>query len=342
MVVQSSNVGTPKLLSKNGSLQQERQISVDPISIKESVFKKSHNNPSFLLPHLKPGKFLSASLPGSATSSPRFSSPMKKWKNQSPTQQPSSIDPITGQQSLALSRLAQLQEIHLQRSKSCSEGRNTSSSIDLEMCTRKLKTQYLKEISSFNKKSHDDVQSIDQVNRRKGGIEGDGEGKYNEKFKCGACLFLPGFGKAKPVRSHRIEEEYNDDDDNIGITTMRKPMSNEKKQVMADNMISKRVSLEKFECASWTTSVVVLDAYDDMVDGDSLFFDLPMELIRNDSRDNESPVATAFVFDGDLKGVLKKAVVEGSGMDNRKSVESGSRHVRFSDASPTTDSRPQG
>ncbi|XP_047335569.1 uncharacterized protein LOC124939102 [Impatiens glandulifera] len=293
-----------KKKSSHGAVSK-RKISVDPISFKESSFKEGH--PSLLLPRLKPGKFLSSSLPSSATSSPRISSPLKKkWKNQSPTSQPSSpslkmIDPTTGQQSLALSRLAQLQEIQFQRSKSCGEGRNTSPNLS----TRKLKTKHLR--------GH--VESIDHNSDH----PREATHKGVEKFKCGACLFLPGFGKAKLVRPHRSTEEEEtidgagDDDDVI-------------EKYNAKQVSSNRVSLEKFECGSWTSSAIVMDGEDGIVDVGGLFFD------------NVSPVANSFVFDGDLRGALKKVVVgferDSFGVDNRKSAESGSRHVRFSNVSP--------
>nr|XP_043633305.1 uncharacterized protein LOC122604475 [Erigeron canadensis] len=125
-------------------------------------------------------------------------------------------------------------------------------------------------------------------------------------FKCGAlCLFLPGFGKAKPVRARRMEE----------------------KEVIR-NVISQRVSLEKFECGSWTSSAIHCD--DDHTS--TLYFDLPLELIRTSVSDNALPMNSAFLFNkgSSVKGVLKTK----TGPVERKSQEG--RHVRFSTSSPTT------
>uniref|UniRef100_A0A803KNP2 Uncharacterized protein n=1 Tax=Chenopodium quinoa TaxID=63459 RepID=A0A803KNP2_CHEQI len=79
-----------------------------------------------------------------------------------------------------------------------------------------------------------------------------------EKFKCGKlCLFLPR-GKGKTVRSIST------------ASTMTQASC--KSEPMA---ISRRVSLEKFECGSWASSL-------ENEEGESanLFFDLPMELLR--------------------------------------------------------------
>ncbi|KAI3794727.1 hypothetical protein L1987_37363 [Smallanthus sonchifolius] len=125
--------------------------------------------------------------------------------------------------------------------------------------------------------------------------------KTNEMdFKCGAlCLFLPGFGKGKPVRARRVEPQG----------------------------VSQRISLEKFECGSWRSSAIHSD--DDH--SSALYFDLPLELIRTSVSDNALPMNSAFVFNkGSVKGVLKTK----GGSVERKSQEG--RHVRFSTSSTTT------
>ncbi|KAK8954002.1 hypothetical protein KSP39_PZI002174 [Platanthera zijinensis] len=67
--------------------------------------------------------------------------------------------------------------------------------------------------------------------------------------------------------------------------------------------------------------------------GPMSYFDLPLELIRCSGIDTCSPVKAGFVFDKDLKGVLKKSCDSKSG--SRKSCDS-TRHVRFSASAPTS------
>lgn len=63
------------------------------------------------------------------------------------------------------------------------------------------------------------------------------DGNNEVDFKCNVlCLFIPGFGKAKQVRPRKAEEMVmieNDNHNNSG-----------------NNVISRTVSLEKFECGS--------------------------------------------------------------------------------------------
>ncbi|KAK1410907.1 hypothetical protein QVD17_37449 [Tagetes erecta] len=125
-------------------------------------------------------------------------------------------------------------------------------------------------------------------------------------FKCGAlCLFMPGFGKGKPVRASRVQPQES------------------KSQV-----VSNRISLEKFECGSWRSSAIHSD--DDP--SSALYFDLPLELIRTSVSDNALPMNSTFVFNnkGCVKGVLKTK----GGPVERKSQDG--RHVRFSTSSTTT------
>ncbi|XP_076914557.1 uncharacterized protein LOC143573609 [Bidens hawaiensis] len=129
-------------------------------------------------------------------------------------------------------------------------------------------------------------------------------------FKCGAlCLFLPGFGKDKPVRARRVEPQVS----------------------RPSQVVSNRISLEKFECGSWRSSAIHSD--DDHTS--TLYFDLPLELIRTSVSDNAFPANSAFVFNkGGVKGVLKTK----GGPVERKSQEG--RHVRFSTSSTTTQPSP--
>ncbi|XP_059436250.1 uncharacterized protein LOC132169197 [Corylus avellana] len=138
----------------------------------------------------------------------------------------------------------------------------------------------------------------------------DGGDSCEKGFKCSIlCLFWPGFGRGK-----KKEEAV--------VVTM-------------EDVISRTVSLEKFECGSWASSAICRSS-DEGGDSKHLYFDLPMELIRSGVIDDaNSPVTAAFVFDKDhhRKGILKK-----HGTTTRaaatKSDESSGRHVRFSTSCP--------
>lgn len=265
---------TPKAaMEKKDSIEKERQISVDPISMQTKTEVTLHH----LLPPAASGKFVSCSLPNS----PRLAKQKKKHKNQ-----PS---PLIRQQSVALGNLERLR---MQRSKSCGEGRACQPSMDLDL---------------WPSANHNESEAKAEGKTR-GGDEGEskGKGKGEDKFKCGACLFLPGLGsKGKAVRAAVRKEVEEHDHEHA-------------------DMASQRVSLEKFECGSWRSSAII----NSQEDGDAtsnLFFDLPLELMRCASlNDAESPVTTGFLFDSNRKGVLKL----------RKSHDS--RHVRFSTSSPTS------
>ncbi|KAL5578389.1 hypothetical protein UlMin_020088 [Ulmus minor] len=294
------------------SLQKEKQISIDPISVREmlpNIITTPKPNSNGVLLELPPSlvlakpKFLSHSLPNSANSSPRFGSSLlkKKAKNEtqlgaSPLQYESNS---TKQVNLPL-------EYFLRRSKSYGEGRGLPPSDDFDLWPIKS------DFSPPRNEDHYQIMMNNKVNHQNDMSSSD------EGFKCGAlCLFLPGLmGKAKPVRAGRKGEA--------------KTNGNSDHHVVMDNynnVISRTVSLEKFECGSWASSALG----DEANSSRNLYFDLPMELIRSSDNDANSPVTSAFLFEKDRKGVLKN----GSLVAARKSHES-SRHVRFSTNSPTS------
>lgn len=137
----------------------------------------------------------------------------------------------------------------------------------------------------------------------------------DESFKCSAlCLFLPGIYKKKTALQTRTEGEKT----NLEAIDRR-------------SSVSKVASFERFECGSWASAANV----DHDESGPLSYFDLPLELIRYTADESCSPVKSAFVFDKDLKGVLKKNCE--SRLGSRKSCESNNtRHVRFSTSSPTS------
>ncbi|GFQ00816.1 hypothetical protein PHJA_002225500 [Phtheirospermum japonicum] len=265
----------PNMMSFNlEKKESEKQISVDPISL-----TNMHNT--------------CTSLP----SSPRLDSFLAKQKRKCKVSSPSAL--YTRQHSVALSNLERLKlESNMRRSKSCGEGRACQPSLDFDLWPTTTTTTN----QSDYRYQQQQQQQQRQIN----------EGEP-DKFKCGACLFLPGFGKGKAVRARKEE---------VAV------------EVVERDIVSQRMSLERFECGSWRSS-----------DGDTaamsnLFFDLPVELMRCSSvNDTESPVTTGFVFDNNKdyhhsnrKGVLKTTSIGGG--KPHESFNS-SRHVRFSTSSPT-------
>ncbi|KAK9267096.1 hypothetical protein L1049_009514 [Liquidambar formosana] len=317
----------PYTLVGNESLQKEKQISVDPISLKESSTRDASSLSRLVLPPINTGpkvtgmypplplakpKFLSSSLPNSATSSPRFGSILlkKKGRHQSPAS-PLQVNNVVRQHSAVHSLLTLRQESCLRRSKSCGEGRACAPSNEFDLRLNKVVngTEHEHEI-----RLHGSFSGTTEANKDGGGhksVKKKNTDPYDEGFKCGAlCLFLSGFGRGKPVGRARKEEART-----------------------VENVISRTVSLERFECGSWSSSAII-NGNEAEEDGESvnLYFDLPMELIRTSVNDAHSPVTAAFVFDKeDRKGVLKNSSTKAT----RKSHES-SRHVRFSTSSPTS------
>ncbi|XP_076946675.1 uncharacterized protein LOC143618291 [Bidens hawaiensis] len=271
--------------------EKEIQISVDPISMKEVTGYPSSGLPKpRTIP--KKSKILSTSLPNSACSSPRGVIPKSKVKDRDQALEAA----LAQQHSVALSRLVWLRENRLQRSKSCGEGRPSGQYDEFDICHTSSKT-------STNSASADSTLRCQTTSNGEYRRIIESKKRNDEDFKCGAlCLFLPGFGKGKPVRSRRDE-----------------------RQEMA-HVISQRVSLEKFECGSWRSSGILNGGSDY---SSNHFFDLPLELIQMSGNDANLPVSSAFVFDKDVKGVLK---VTGGG--EKKSNDG--RHVRFSTSSPST------
>lgn len=315
------------------SLGSEKQISVDPISLRDSVSSPSGNKAKEELDffHLKPPsakpKFLSYSLPNSATSSPKFGmSNKKKAKNHLNQEDPilTVNNPIYRQNSVALTNLERLREIHLRRSKSCGDGRASIPPEDFDLWPPVKKSNYLEGEGKM-------------VNKEK---EAETMETYDEKFKCGAlCLFLPGLGKAKPIKARKTEPE--------GEAEAEAETQAESGglQVM---VVSKRVSLEKFECGSWRSSAILDDSETFNKDGSSnLFYELPLEMINcssggsNHVDDTISPVTSAFVFDKDRKGVLKKNSSRTTTTTPKKKSPDSSRHVRFSFSTSSPKSLPE-
>lgn len=216
-------VEKPKLLVEKESMQKEKQILVDPISLKGSSFKKASFNMMLLPPPLPPAKskFLSFSLPNSANSSPRSSSILKKKLRNENKENPRKVSNLARQHSAADNHLT-LQRVNLRRSKSCPDRRTHAQSEDLDFWLTKP------DVSEYDNRYYASIskttESSKYINKK---VRCMGAG--DKEFKCRAlCLFLPGFSKVKPVRARKVETEN-------------------------ENVISRTVSLEKFECGSWAS-----------------------------------------------------------------------------------------
>jgi len=303
------------------SFQKEKQIMVDPLSLKNSPIKQMYNQETTKLPTiitttstilhpptLQPPKlrFLSLSLPNSVNSSPRFDS-IKRSKPGSPdTQCQESTNNVT----TTLQDL--LQEARFGKSKSCGDGRESASleEFDFDQWLTKLSTKELEKwewhYGTFTKTEHVKESPKNVVKQMKTTTPHDG-------FKCNSlCLFLPNFvGKIKPIK-------------------IRKEVS---EKVVAT--MSRNVSLENFECGSWASAAMSHE-----IDGDSnnSYFDLPLELMKYGSViEVDSPISASLAYEKDqLKGVLKNGSARGSA---RKS-EVSPRHVRFSLSSSSSPSYP--
>nr|KYP50126.1 hypothetical protein KK1_028110 [Cajanus cajan] len=289
-------------------MQNEKQIVVDPLSLKDSPTKPGYLDTTTVLPtiittssaiilHPPPlqppkSKFLSKSLPNSANSSPRFASALskKKPKGESPESQCQASN-------ITLQHL--LQEVHLRKSKSCNEERAFAPSDEFDRWLTKLSA-----LDHDNWQHIDNFSKIEVVKGSPKSVNPKHMKATHDGFKCNAlCLYLPGFGgKVKPVKA-------------------RKDQESEKGGVM-----SRTVSLENFECGSWASAAIFNE-----IEGESTnsYFDLPMELIKCSASEVYSPVSPSFAFERDLKGILKN----GSSRGNVRKSDASPRHVRFSSSS---------
>ena len=305
---------------------REKQISVDPLSLKQT--------PRVLLSLVKP-KFVSASLPCSATSSPEFSSSLpksfKKWSNPAQLPHPAFHSSLARQQSIVQPKYQQHQQgMLLLRCKSCGDGRSSQPSEEFDILSKGHKIVTVQPqtgvlISESSSKVQEEMYAT--------------ECGKEEEFKCGAmCLFLPGFAKKKQeqVQLRRqasrevkaVEEDVDDDDEEE-----EEEDAHDEEKEEGRSVASRVASLERFECASWSSAAILDEIEDDYEGGINAYFDLPLELIRGSTDGACSPVKTAFVFNRETKGGLKKST---SKSGPRKSCESSTRHVRFSTSTPVS------
>ncbi|BAT80234.1 hypothetical protein LR48_Vigan468s005600 [Vigna angularis] len=296
------------------SLQDEKQIMVDPLSLKDSPTKQGYLETTTMLPTiittsssiilhpppLQPPKprFLSRSLPNSATSSPRFAS-KKKPKGESPESQCQA-----GNLTHKLQHFPE--KVHLKKSNSFGEATAHAPSDEFDHWLSKLSAL------EHDKWYHDNFFKTEVLKDSPKSVKLKHVKTPDDGFKCSAlCLYLPGFGagKEKLVKTKR-EESYK------GGKTM-----------------SRAVSLENFECGSWSSAAIPNEIEGDCTNS---YFDLPIELIKCGSSEVYSPIASPFVLERDLKGILKNGSCRGS---VRKS-DASPRHVRFSTSSASQPSSP--
>lgn len=316
--MEDDDLGTFSITRKGSG--QEKQITIDPASFlprDDPLLSAEKDHPIQLqLPPLSAARtrFLSLSLPNSTTSSPRFTSSFPKKKKRT-TDDESHIPHQMPSPYMAMrSHLTRGGTLH--RSKSCGEGRTSAPSVDFDILP-------LHPMHAFPKPMIPATLPIHSfTNHGTSGIYGgeddprfervDDAEQEQEEFKCGAlCLFLPGFGKAKAVKAKK-------DGQADGVVS---------------TVISRTVSLEKFECGSWASTGINTNDNDvEYSSSANLYFDLPLELIRGTKNDTNHPVTTAFVFDKDLKGVLRNGSRSSTW---RRPSHQGSppRHVRFSTSS---------
>lgn len=221
---------------------------------------------------------------------------LKKWRHQHPPPLPPlpPLPPFTRQRSAVLSSISSTEDIHLRRSKSCGEGRSCPPSDEFDLVLKKI--NHVRDQENEDHLVYDVNWEHVPSPRKSDACE--------QEFKCSAlCIFLPNFSnKVKQVKPKKEQKE---------------------EQV---SVLSRTVSLEKFECGSWASLPATISG--EMNDSMSIYFDLPVELIRTDVNEMHSPVTAAFVFERERKGCLKK---NGS----RRSCDS-ARHVRFSNTTPAS------
>ncbi|KAG7532720.1 hypothetical protein ISN45_Aa08g003800 [Arabidopsis thaliana x Arabidopsis arenosa] len=389
--VLSRNDSKKKILVKQTSMMQsEREISMDPKSIRSLSFSGSlRRNDSFdmiRLPAMSPPrdldapmaiplqpvqtKFVSRSLPNSTSASPKkrsglmralrnkeqdslsnstSASPKKRsglmraLRNKEQDSLPNSTSASPKQRSGLMRALRNKEQDSLPNSTSASPKQRSG-------LMRALKNKEQDSSSASYKRSKSCGSTNKRLSLKSSGIRNSffiktesnksisNNNILEDRFKCNAlCLFLPGFSKEKPIRSSRKD----DSSSFTRTTTMTRSSSSTitvsrtvsvRESTTTTTVISARASMEKFDCGSYTSESVGEE-------GGNHFFDLPSELIKSGSGDNDhdEPVSAAFVFDKEpvekeIKGVLKV-----SGSRNRKSMESSSlRQVRFSTSSPVS------
>ncbi|KAK7289976.1 hypothetical protein RIF29_04051 [Crotalaria pallida] len=311
-------------ISITESLQKEKQIVVDPVSLKESFTNKqglfhTAKLPTIITtsaatdlhpPTLQPPKhkFLTLSLPNSFNLSPRLSNSNLSKKKQ----EGESLESQCQGSNLTLKDQHLLQDVvNLRKSKSCGERRSCAPSNDFDHWLTMLNEL----VEHDNKYPHVSISKTEGVKESPKSVKHKRATTPDDLFRCSAlCLYLPGFGnKIKPYKARKEES--------------------------VEAVMSRTVSLENFECGSWASAAL---HYESEGESTNSYFDLPLELMKcNSMNEVYSPRTANFASEKDLKGILKSG---SSKANNARKSESSPRHVRFSpsssSSSPSTPSSP--
>ncbi|XP_004488252.1 uncharacterized protein [Cicer arietinum] len=302
------------------SFQKEKQIVVDPLSLKDSLIKLQEyqvatNLPTIITTSLSPthfhpptlqppkSRFLNLSLPNSVNSSPRFAS-VKKSKGGSPETQSQEATNVTNKLQ------NYLQEAQFGKSKSCGDGRESSSLEEFDHWLNKVSA---KEYEKWEWHFGTSPKNEDAKENSPKSVKSMKTSENDYGFKCNAlCIYLPNFvGKVK-LKQIKTKKEVS--------------------QKVAE--ISRTVSLENFECGSWASAAM---SHENDGDSNNSYFDLPLELMKCGDIEVDSPMAASFVYEKNIKGVLKNGSARGSG----RKFEASPRHVRFSlSSSPSYPTSP--
>ncbi|KAE9591083.1 hypothetical protein Lal_00021445 [Lupinus albus] len=296
------------------SMQEEKQIVLDKKPLSDFFSKERYFDitmlPTVMItsaatnlqpPTLQPPKqkFLSLGFPSSSNSSPRIDLDLSLKKSEGESLESQCHDCI-----LALKDLHMLQEIHLRKSQSCGARRSCVPSNDFDHWLNMLNEL----VDEHENKNNGRMSERETVKDSPKSVKHHRTTTPDDVFRCNSlCLYLPGFGnKVKPNKAKKEESQ---------------------KEV---SVISRTVSLEKFECGSWASSAM---HYKSEGESTNSYFDLPLELMRcNSVNEVYSPINESFLFEKNIKGILKN----GSSKPNARKSESSSRHVRFSPPSSSS------
>ncbi|CAN6855380.1 unnamed protein product [Brassica oleracea] len=282
-----------KILVKQASIMQsEREISMDPKSIRSLSFSGSlKRNDSFdmvLLPAMSPPRDLDAPMPLPLQP---VSGNLSNSTTNSPKQRSGLMRALKGKE----------------QDSSWSASFRRSKSYGSTSKRQSLKNSFFIKTESNKSTSYNNT--------------------LEDGFKCNAlCLYLPGFGKGKPVRSSRKDSSSftrtttTTTSSSSSVTISRTVSVRES----TTTTISVRASMEKFDCSSYASESGGEEGRDHS-------FNLPSELLksRSEENDHDDPVSAAFVFD--KEPIEKKIrVLKMSGSKNSRSMDSSVRQVRFS------------
>ncbi|KAF0901884.1 hypothetical protein E2562_006495 [Oryza meyeriana var. granulata] len=289
-----------------GAMDKERQIPVDPVSLRHLGMVAEEDSPlsapsvltevvvrsSTLLPPLRRPTFVGASLPCSASSSPVHGATEKRE------------DPHAAAAAATPSTTATLRALARQHSVALAHHVATPAAAVAPALSR----------SASRAEGRSMVPHNDEDAEPKAIAEDD-------SFICGAlCMFISGFSKKKSSAAAAV------------VSSMQRQQSIGARR---RSSVSRLASLERFECGSWSPPPPVVPAPAAL---EAEYF--AQEVAKSSCADDtEAPVKMAFVFDhGEPRGILKKSA--SSRQESARPSTSSQRHVRFSTATAAALSCP--